>query len=68
MGGAAENSGYGHDLETTVTWTLEERPDGGTILALIQHGFRPEDFALHALSQGWKSKGPAIAGAMGMVE
>ena len=68
MGGAAENLGYGHVLETTVTWTLQERPDGGTILSLVHYGFRPDDFAFHAMSQGWASKGPAIAGAMGTVE
>jgi uncharacterized protein YndB with AHSA1/START domain len=59
-GGSAKNENYGHKLETTVTWTLEEAPSGGTVLKLVHHGFHPDDFAFKMMGQGWNSKGAAI--------
>jgi uncharacterized protein YndB with AHSA1/START domain len=60
-GGSNKNEGYGHKMETTVTWTLEPSADGGTVLKLVHHGFHPDDFAFKAMGQGWNSKGVAIA-------
>jgi uncharacterized protein YndB with AHSA1/START domain len=60
LGGSSLNSGYGHRLETTVTWTLRPSPDGGTLLRLVHHGFHTDDFAFRPMSQGWNSKGAAI--------
>lgn len=59
-GGSAKNDGYGHKMETTVTWTLEPASDGGTLLKMVHDGFHADDFAFKAMSQGWKGKGPAI--------
>jgi uncharacterized protein YndB with AHSA1/START domain len=64
LGGSSKNEGYGHRLETTVTWTLEPSADGGTVLKLVHHGFHPDDFAFKAMGQGWNSKGAAIADAL----
>ncbi len=59
-GGSAKNDGYGHKLETTVTWTLEPQASGGTMLKLVHHGFHADDFAYHAMGQGWKKMGAGI--------
>ena len=61
LGGSTRNEGFGHKLETRVTWTLEPSEDGGTVLRLVRSGFHPDDFALKAMGQGWNSKGTAIA-------
>jgi uncharacterized protein YndB with AHSA1/START domain len=63
-GGSANNENYGHILETTVTWTLESREDGGTNLKLVHHGFHPDDFAFRVMSQGWKGMGAGISRAI----
>jgi uncharacterized protein YndB with AHSA1/START domain len=63
-GGSGKNEEYGHRLETTVTWTLDARADGGTVLHLVHHGFRPDDFALQAMGKGWKTKGADILRAL----
>jgi uncharacterized protein YndB with AHSA1/START domain len=63
-GGSKDNPDYGHLLESTVTWTLQPSPDGGTLLKLVHHGFQPDDFGFHAMSQGWKGKGAAISSAL----
>jgi uncharacterized protein YndB with AHSA1/START domain len=62
-GGSAKNEDYGHKLETTVTWTLEETAEG-TLLKLVHHGFHAEDFAYKVMGQGWNSKGEAIERAL----
>jgi uncharacterized protein YndB with AHSA1/START domain len=59
-GGSAKNESYGHKLETTVTWKLEESASGGTVMKLVHHGFQPDDFAFKMMRQGWNSKGAAI--------
>ncbi len=61
-GGSA--TGEGNKLETTVTWTLESKGDGGTRLKLVHHGFHPDDFAFKAMGQGWKGKGVDIERVM----
>jgi uncharacterized protein YndB with AHSA1/START domain len=63
-GGSAKNDGYGHKMETTVTWTLEPSADGGTLLKLVHHGFHADDFAYKMMGQGWMSKGAAIERAL----
>ena len=60
VGGSAKNEGYGHKLDTTVTWTLEPSGDGGTVLKLVHHGFHPDDFAFKMMGQGWRSMGVKI--------
>jgi uncharacterized protein YndB with AHSA1/START domain len=59
-GGSAKNDGYGHKIETTVTWTLEPAADGGTLLKLVHYGFHPDDFAYKMMGDGWRKKGEAI--------
>lgn len=47
----------GGPIETIVTWTLEDKPDGGTRLSLVQDGFRAEDgFTFQMLEKGWREK------------
>jgi uncharacterized protein YndB with AHSA1/START domain len=49
----------GGPLETVVTWTLSAGGDGGTILQLVQDGFKPSDgFTYDMLSKGWRDKAP----------
>ena len=55
-GGSKELKGYGHQLETVVTWTLTPTATGGTHLLLVHDGFRPEDaFAFQTMGQGWRT-------------
>lgn len=49
-------SSGGTELDTVVTWTLEAREDGGTLLKLAHFGFDTEGFAYKAMSQGWRGK------------
>jgi uncharacterized protein YndB with AHSA1/START domain len=63
-GGSAKNDGYGHKLETTVTWTLQASSAGGTLLKLVHHGFQPDDFAYKAMGQGWQRMGAGIRGVL----
>jgi len=47
----------GGPLDTVVTWNLEASSDGGTRLALVQDGFRPEHgFTYQMLEEGWRDK------------
>lgn len=47
----------GGTLDTTVTWTLEPTPSGGTRLLLEHAGFKPEDgMAFDGLGKGWRGK------------
>lgn len=59
-GGSGKNEGYGHRLETTVTWTLEPGEDGGTVLKLVHHGFQAGDYAYQVMGQGWNRMGAGI--------
>lgn len=53
-GGSEAIEGYGHRLDTVVTWTLTPGADGGTRLRLEHAGFTPADaFAFRAMSGGW---------------
>jgi uncharacterized protein YndB with AHSA1/START domain len=54
-GGSDKNGGYGHSLDTIVTWTLASTTTGGTKLHLVHYGFQPNDFAFQAMGQGWRS-------------
>lgn len=51
-GGAKEITGYGHYIDTTVTWTLTAI-DTGTRLRLDHDGLPPRSFALKAMGEGW---------------
>jgi uncharacterized protein YndB with AHSA1/START domain len=55
-GGSKKLDGYGHELDTVVTWTLTPTASGGTNLHLEHAGFDPESFAYKALAQGWRGK------------
>jgi uncharacterized protein YndB with AHSA1/START domain len=55
QGGSNKNEGYGHTLDTVVTWTLTPTATGGTLLNLSHTGFQPTDFAFQAMGQGWRS-------------
>lgn len=53
-GGSPERRGYGAELDTVVTWTLEPLPDGGTRLRLDHDGFTAnQDPTFNILKQGW---------------
>ncbi len=61
-GGSASVTGYGHALDTTVTWTLTRTPDNGTLLRLVHAGFTDRDgFAWEAMGRGWRGKPAAVA-------
>lgn len=66
-GGSTENEGYGHKLETIVTWTLEPQDVGGTLLKLVHHGFHPDDFAFKVMGQGWMKMGTGIERVLGTI-
>ncbi|HUD53575.1 SRPBCC domain-containing protein [Parvibaculum sp.] len=53
QGGNKELAGYGHWLDTVVTWTLTET-ETGTHLRLEHDGFAPKAFAYEPLSKGWR--------------
>lgn len=55
-GGAPKVDGYGHEVDTVVTWELSPAADGGTHLRLKHSGFDPDSFAFKAMGQGWRSK------------
>ena len=55
-GGSDALQGYGHRLDTTVTWTLQPTPGGGTHVRLEHTGFRAEDtFAYENMGNGWRN-------------
>lgn len=55
-GGSDAISGYGHRLDTVVTWTLSPAPDGGTHVRLDHDGFTDDDaFAFENMGKGWNS-------------
>ena len=55
-GGLKTLDGYGHELDTVVTWTLRPSEGGGTHLRLEHAGFDPESFAFRAMGEGWRGK------------
>lgn len=55
-GGSKSIGGYGHELDTVVTWKLAPLENGGTRLCLEHSGFDPEGFAFKVMGQGWKRK------------
>jgi uncharacterized protein YndB with AHSA1/START domain len=55
-GGSAQRQGYGHEIDTVVTWTLARRPDGGTLLRLDHDGFAQGAYAFERMNQGWRGK------------
>jgi uncharacterized protein YndB with AHSA1/START domain len=55
-GGSKAVEGYGHELDTVVTWRLTPLENGGTRLHLEHSGFDPDSFVFKAMSQGWKGK------------
>jgi uncharacterized protein YndB with AHSA1/START domain len=56
QGGAKKLEGYGHELDTVVTWTLTPAANGGTHLHLEHAGFDQESFAFKVMGQGWRGK------------
>ncbi len=53
-GGSPERRGYGAELDTVVTWTLEPIPGGGTRLRLDHDGFTVDkESTFNILKQGW---------------
>jgi uncharacterized protein YndB with AHSA1/START domain len=55
QGGSKKLDGYGHEVDTVVTWTLTPESDG-TRLHLEHSGFDPESFAFKVMGQGWRGK------------
>jgi len=55
-GGSKATEGYGHQVDTVVTWRLTPLENGGTRLHLEHSGFDPDSFAFKAMGQGWKRK------------
>lgn len=56
QGGSRRIDGYGHEVDTVVTWTLTPDSPGGTRLHLEHSGFDPESFAFKVMGQGWRGK------------
>lgn len=58
-GGSAEARGYGHQLDTSVAWTLTPTAEDGTSLQLVHDGFTAADHvAWDGLGRGWRAKLP----------
>jgi uncharacterized protein YndB with AHSA1/START domain len=55
-GGSTALQGYGHAIDTTVTWTLTRTANGGTHLRLEHEGFAPGSYAFEKMGQGWRGK------------
>src|SRR5580700_8665490 len=55
-GGSKKLDGYGHELDTVVSWTLTPDGRGGTNLHLEHSGFEGESFAFKAMGQGWRGQ------------
>lgn len=67
-GGSQKLDGYGHELDTVVTWDLTPTANGGTHLRLEHSGFDPDSYAFKMMGQGWRGKvaeriGQALAAA-----
>lgn len=67
-GGSQKLDGYGHELDTVVTWELTATANGGTHLRLEHSGFDPDSYAFKMMGQGWRGKvaeriGQALAAA-----
>lgn len=55
-GGSDAREGYGHRLDTIVTWSLSPTADGGTDLRLTHSGFTAADhFARETMGRGWRT-------------
>ncbi len=64
-GGSSEVQGYGHRLDTLVTWTLTALATGGTHVHLEHAGFTSADsFAYENMGNGWRSN---VARTLGTV-
>jgi uncharacterized protein YndB with AHSA1/START domain len=64
-GGSTAIQGYGHRLDTTVTWTLSPTAEGGTHVHLEHAGFTDDDtFAYENMGNGWRTE---IARALAQV-
>jgi uncharacterized protein YndB with AHSA1/START domain len=55
-GGSRKLDGYGHEVDTVVTWELTLTANGGTRLRLEHSGFDPDSFAFKMMGQGWRGK------------
>lgn len=55
QGGSGKDEPGFPRLDTTVTWTLEPTPQGGTHLHLLHDGFQPTDYAFQVIGSGWRS-------------
>jgi uncharacterized protein YndB with AHSA1/START domain len=55
-GGSKLAEGYGHEVETVLTWKLTPLDNGGTRLSMEHAGFDPDSFAFKVMGQGWKGK------------
>lgn len=55
-GGSQKLDGYGHEVDTVVTWELIPKADGGTRLHLEHSGFDPQSFAFKVMGEGWRGK------------
>jgi uncharacterized protein YndB with AHSA1/START domain len=55
-GGSKPAEGYGHEVETVLTWKLTPLDNGGTRLFMEHAGFDPDSFAFKVMGQGWRSK------------
>jgi uncharacterized protein YndB with AHSA1/START domain len=55
-GGSQKLDGYGHELDTVVSWELTPVASGGTRLRLEHSGFDPDSFAFKMVGQGWRGK------------
>lgn len=55
-GGSQDLKGYGHQMNTVVTWALTPSATGGTHLRLVHAGFTAEDtFAFQTMGHGWRT-------------
>jgi uncharacterized protein YndB with AHSA1/START domain len=55
-GGSKLAEGYGHEVETVLTWKLTPLDNGGTRLFMEHAGFDPDSFAFKVMGQGWRGK------------
>jgi len=55
QGGSEKDGATAPRLDTIVTWTLTPTLTGGTLLHLLHHGFRLDDYAFEVIGKGWRS-------------